>query len=139
MRKASDLPIRWRLTILYGGILSLVLVVFSAGVYIYFENSLQRSIDTKLRSMADVISQSMTDSHDPNLFGNIERTWKTCSGRKPKGKLIQIMDSSGKVGAKSSDLERESTIDTSFATVERAWRARYVYETDREGAARGCG
>ena len=129
MRRLSDLPIRWRLTILYGGILSLVLVVFSTGVCIYFQNSLERSIDAKLRSMADVISQSMTDVHDPSVFGNFERYLENVLGRKPKGKLIQIMDSSGKVGAKSSDIDAETNSATSYATVERAMSGQIVYET----------
>ncbi len=129
MRRAFDLPIRWRLTILYGGILSLVLVVFSAGVIIYFANSLQRSIDTKLRSMADVISQSMADTHDPNLFGNFEHYLENVLGRKPQGKLIQIIDSSGKVGAKSSDLEAQNTYASSYATIERAMEGQVTYET----------
>ena len=106
-----------------------MLVVFSTGVYIYFQNSLESSIDTKLRSIADVISKTMTDSHDPNLFGNIERYLENVTGRKPKGKFIQIMDSSGHVGAKSSDLDVEGTTDTSFATVERAWSGQVTYET----------
>ena len=106
-----------------------MLVVFSTGVIIYFQNSLQQSIDTKLRSIADVISKTMTDPHDPNLFGNVERYLENVLGRKPKGKLIQIMDSSGKVGAKSSDLDVEGTTDTSFATVERAWSGQVTYET----------
>jgi len=84
MIKLSDLPIRWRLTILYGGILSLVLVVFSAGVYVYFQNSLQRSIDAKLRSMAEVISQSMTDARDPSIFQNVEQLLETRLGRNPR-------------------------------------------------------
>ena len=90
---------------LYGGIITLILLVFSGGVYIYFENSLQRSIDAKIRSMGEVISSSMTDTHDPTLFGNFERYLENVLGRKPKGKLVQIMDSSGRIGAKSSDIE----------------------------------
>src|SRR5208283_3703768 len=129
MIRLSDLPIRWRLSILYGGTLSLVLVVFSTGVIIYFANSLQRSIDTKLRSIADVISQSMADTHDPNLFGNFEHYLENVLGRKPQGKLIQIMDSSGKVGAKSSDLEAQNTYASSYATIERAMEGQVTYET----------
>ena len=66
MRRLSNLPIRWRLTILYGGIITLILLVFSGGVYIYLQNSLQRSIDAKIRSMGEVISSSMTDSARPD-------------------------------------------------------------------------
>jgi heavy metal sensor kinase len=128
MKGLSNLPIRWRLTLLYGGILTLVLVVFSSGVYIYFRNSLQKSIDAKIKSMGEVISSSMTDIHDPSLFGNFERYLENVLGRKPKGKLIQIIDSSGRIGAKSSDIEAEN-FATSFGTLERALSGEVVYET----------
>ena len=60
--KRINFPIKWKLTIWYGGILALILVVFSSGVYIYFKNSLQDSIDVKIKSIADVLASSMTDS-----------------------------------------------------------------------------
>ncbi len=128
MKGLSNLPIRWRLTILYGGILTLILAVFSSGVYIYFRNSLQKSIDTKIRSMGEVISSSMSDVHDPSLFGNFERYLENVLGRKPKGKLIQIIDRSGRIGAKSSDIEAEN-FATSFGTIEKALSGEVVYET----------
>ena len=113
---------------LYGGIITLVLLVFSGSVYIYFKNSLQKSIDTKIRSMGEVISSSMTDIHDPAMFGNFERYLENVLGRKPKGKLVQIMDSSGRIGAKSSDIEAEN-FAASFGTLERAFSGEVVYET----------
>jgi len=128
MIRLSDLPIRWRLTILYGGILSLVLVVFSTGVDIYFQNSLQRSIDAKLRSMAEVISQSVTDVRDPSIFQNVEQLLERSLGRKPKGKLIQITDSSGRVRAQSNDMEGES-FNISISAFDRAKSGEIVYET----------
>ncbi len=136
MIRLSDLPIRWRLTILYGGTLSLVLLVFSTGVYIYFQNSLQRSIDTKLRSIADVISQSMTDVRDVSIFQNVEQVLERNLGRKPKAKLFQITDSSGKVRAQSSDMEGES-INISIASFDRAKAGEIVYETvEKQGHPR---
>ncbi len=129
MRRLSDLPIRWRLTVLYGGILFLVLVIFSTGVYIYFNNSLQKSIDAKLKSMADVISQSMTDTRaQSTVVGNLEQYLVDVLGRKPKGKLIQIMDSSGRVRANSNDLEADN-FRTPYGTIERAASGEVVYET----------
>ncbi len=128
MRRLSNLPIRWRLSILYGGVVCLILVIFSTGVYIYFRNSLQKSIDTKIKSIADVIASSMSEVHDPTVFGNFERYLENVLGRKPKGKLIQIMDSSGRIGAKSSDIEAEN-FSTSFGTLERALSGVTVYET----------
>jgi heavy metal sensor kinase len=49
-------------------------------------------------------------------------------GRKPKGKFIQIMDTSGRIGAKMSDIEGEA-LPTSFNALERAMRGEIVYET----------
>ncbi|MDR2018871.1 MAG: HAMP domain-containing protein [Syntrophobacterales bacterium] len=127
MRKVN-LPIRWRLTIWYGAILALILVVFSSGVYVYFRNSLQKSIDTKIKSIAEVLSSSMTETHGNTVLGNFERYLENVLGRKPKGKFIQIIDRSGKIGAKMSDIETE-TVPTSFNTMERALRGEVVYET----------
>jgi two-component system, OmpR family, sensor kinase len=128
MRRFSDLPIRWRLTLLYGGILSLILVVFSGGVYMYFISSLQRSVDAKLKSIADVISSSMTDMQNQSMVGNMEQYLTNVFGRRPKGKLVQIMDSSGRVRANSNDIEAEN-FQTSYDTLERAAAGEVVYET----------
>jgi two-component system, OmpR family, sensor kinase len=128
MRSLSNLPIRWRLTILYGGILTLALALFSTGVYIYFRNSLQESIDVKLRSMADVISSSMTDVMDPSILGSFERYLENVLGRKPKGKLVQIMDKSGRKVQQASDIEAQNFV-TSYGTLERALAGHVVFET----------
>ena len=128
MMKKVNLPIKWRLTIWYGAVLSLILVGFASGIFIYFKNSLQESIDTKIRSIGEVLSSSMTDSHNTSVFGNFERYLENVLGKKPKGKFIQIMDSSGRIGAKMSDIEGEA-LPTSFSTLERAMRGEVVYET----------
>jgi heavy metal sensor kinase len=127
MRKLS-LPIRWRLTIWYGLILALILVVFSSGVYVYFRNSLQKSIDAKIKSIGEVLSSSMTESHNMSVFGNFERYLENVLGRKPKGKFIQIMDTSGKIGAKMNDIETD-TLPSSYNALERALNGEVVYET----------
>ena len=126
--KKNNLPIKWKLTIWYGAILALVLVVFSCAVYIYFKNGLQKSIDTKIRSIGEVLSSSITETHGESVFGNFERYLENVLGRKPKGKFIQIIDRSGKIGAKMSDIETE-TVPTSFGTMERALKGEIVYET----------
>jgi heavy metal sensor kinase len=127
MRK-FNLPIRWRLTIWYGLILALILVVFSSGVYVYFRNSLQKSIDAKIKSIGEVLSSSMTESHNLSVFGNFERYLENVLGRKPKGKFIQIMDTSGKIGAKMNDIETD-TLPSSYNALERALNGEVVYET----------
>jgi heavy metal sensor kinase len=126
--KKINLPIKWRLTVWYGGVLSLILIIFASGIFIYFKNSLQDSIDGKIRSIGEVLSSSMTEAHGTSVFGNFERYLENVLGRKPKGKFIQIMDSSGRIGAKMSDIEGEA-LPTSFNALERAMRGEIVYET----------
>lgn len=123
-----NLPIKWKLTLWYGGILALILVIFSGGIYIYFMNSLQRSMDTKIKSIADVLASSITDTHGQSVFGNFERYLENVLGRKPKGKFIQIIDTSGRIGAKMNDIETE-TVPVSFNTMERAMKGEAIYET----------
>jgi len=123
-----DLPIRWKLTVWYSGILTLILFIFSCFVYLYLKQSLEESIDAKIKSIGDVLSSSLADREGMNIFGNFERYLENVLGRKPKGKIIQIMDRSGKIGAKTSDLEQE-TLPTSLSTLERALRGEVVYET----------
>jgi heavy metal sensor kinase len=109
-------------------ILALILVVFSSGVYVYFRNSLQKSIDAKIKSIGEVLSSSMTESHNMSVFGNFERYLENVLGRKPKGKFIQIMDTSGKIGAKMNDIETD-TLPSSYNALERALNGEVVYET----------
>ncbi|MCX7857412.1 MAG: ATP-binding protein [Deltaproteobacteria bacterium] len=124
-----DLPIKWKLALWYGSILALVLIVFSIWVYIYFRNSLEHSIDMKLKSIADVLSSSIVDTNAPTIFGNFERYLENVFGRKPKGKFIQILDASGKIGAKMSDLETQTLPAVSYRSLEKAFSGEISYET----------
>jgi heavy metal sensor kinase len=126
--KKINLPIKWRLTLWYGLILTLILSIFSSGVYIYFRNSLQKSIDAKIKSIGEILSSSMTEGHNTSIFGNFERYLENVLGRKPKGKFIQIMDASGKIGAKMNDVETE-VLPSNFKTLEKVLNGEIVYET----------
>jgi heavy metal sensor kinase len=126
--KKINLPIRWRLTLWYGLILTLILSVFSSGVYTYFRNSLQKSIDEKIKSIGEILSSSMSESHNTSVFGNFERYLENVLGKRPKGKFIQVMDTSGKIGAKMNDIETE-VLPSSFKTLERVLNGEVVYET----------
>ncbi|MBP8626593.1 MAG: heavy metal sensor histidine kinase [Syntrophorhabdaceae bacterium] len=126
--KTLNLPIKWKLTLWYSLILAFILILFSSGVYIYFKNSLQKSIDTKLKSIADVLSTAIVETHSVSVFNNFERYLENVLGKKPKGKIIQIMDSSGRIGAKMSDIEAE-TLPTPFTAIERTLKGEVIYET----------
>src|SRR5512138_2251966 len=126
--KSLNLPIKWKLTIWHSSILALILVVFSSFVYVYLRNSLMDSIDTKIKSIADVLSSSLTDTRNQTIFGNFERYLENVFGRKPKGKFIQIIDPSGKIGAKMNDTETE-VVPVPFSTFQRGAKGEIVYET----------
>jgi len=126
--KRLNLPIKWKLTLWYSLILASILILFSGGVYIYFKNSLQKSIDAKLKSIADVLSTAIVETHGASVFSNFERYLENVLGKKPKGKFIQIMDSAGRIGAKMSDIDAE-TLPTPFSSIERALKGEIVYET----------
>lgn len=128
--KKVNLPIKWRLTLWYGLILTSILVVFTSSVYVYFKNSLQKNIDSKIKSIGEVLSSSITETHEsnPTVFGNFENYLENVLGKKPKGKFIQIMDTSGRIGAKMNDIETE-TLPTSFGALEQALQGETVYET----------
>jgi heavy metal sensor kinase len=126
--KRINFPIKWKLTIWYGAMLALILIIFSGGVYIYFEKSLMNSIDTKIKSIADVLSSSITDANSRSIFGNFERYLENTLGKRPKGKFIQIIDPSGRIGAKMNDMETD-VVPVPFSTFQRGSKGEIVYET----------
>ena len=93
--KRINFPIKWKLTIWYGGILALILIYFQAASIFISRTASEMSIDVKIKSIADVLASSMTEEHGGNVFGNFERYLENVLGKKPKGKFIQIIDSSG--------------------------------------------
>jgi heavy metal sensor kinase len=95
---------------------------------VYFENSLMNSIDTKIKSIADVLSSSLTGANNQSVLGNFERYLENVLGKKPKGKFIQIIDPLGKSGAKMNDMETDAG-PVPFSTMERAAKGEIVYET----------
>ncbi|MCS7281317.1 MAG: ATP-binding protein [Desulfobacterota bacterium] len=133
--KGVVLPIKWKLALWYGSILGLVLIAFSVWVYVYYKTSLEQSIDRKLKSIADVLSSSIVDTSAPTIFGNFESYLENIFGRKPKGKVIQILDASGKIGAQMSDLETQ-TLPISYKSLEKALSGIATYETIGEKGSR---
>ena len=60
----------------------------------------------------------MTDTHSQSVFGNFERYLENVLGKKPKGKFIQIIDPSGKIGAKMNDMETDA-VPVPYSTFQR--------------------
>ena len=110
------------------GYLRLFSLYFQAASTFISRIASKESIDVKIKSIAEVLASSMTEEHSGNVFGNFERYLENVLGKKPKGKFIQIIDSSGKIGAKMNDIETDA-IPTRFNTTERALKGEIVYET----------
>lgn len=86
------------------------------------------SIDVKNKSIADVLSSSLTDTQSRSIFGNFERYLENVLGKKPKGKFIQIIDPTGKIGAKMNDMETD-VVPVPYSTIEKGAKGEIVYET----------
>ncbi len=86
------------------------------------------SIDVKNKSIADVLSSSLTDTRSQSIFGNFERYLENVLGKKPKGKFIQIIDPSGKIGAKMNDMETD-VVPVPYSTFQKGAKGEIVYET----------
>ncbi len=68
------LSIRWKLTLWYGGVLALVLAVFSTAVYVAMRRQLLGRIDQGLREeLADVLSEVRRAHDEQTLYGWLER------------------------------------------------------------------
>lgn len=68
------LSIRWKMTLWYGGVLALILSVFSTAVYLTMRRQLLGRIDQGLREeLADVLSEVRRAQDEQSLYGWLER------------------------------------------------------------------
>jgi signal transduction histidine kinase len=68
----GHLPVRWRLTLWYMALTTLVLVSFSIAVYIGLERRLSSNLDEDLRSQAALASASITFGADELIIPSLE-------------------------------------------------------------------
>ncbi|NIS61552.1 MAG: heavy metal sensor histidine kinase [Proteobacteria bacterium] len=122
--------IRFKLTLWYIIILGIVLTSFSTFLYLTLARSLYRGIDTKIRSIAEVIASSSTNPYSQYSFGNLDRMLKESFGVKPLTKFIQVLDESGRVGRKSDNL-RQFQLPISIRALKNASQGKLTFETTK--------
>jgi len=122
--------IRFKLTLWYIVILGIVLTSFSTFLYLTLSRSLYKGIDTKIRSIAEVIASSSTNPYSQYSFSNLDRMLKESFGVKPLTKFIQVLDESGRVGKKSENL-RHFQLPISMRALKNASQGKITFETTK--------
>lgn len=120
--------LRFKLTLWYVLILAVLLISFSSFLYLTLSKSLHRSVDNKLRSLAELIAYESGSPMSKFGFGNIDQALETSLNLKPIGKFIQVLDESGRVGRKSENL-KNIQLPISLSTLKNASQGVITFET----------
>jgi len=94
--------VRTRLTLLYSGILFLILVIFSAALLAYFHQNLKRSLDQAILTRTAAMEHSIEESGGHIDLSEIQEMDTFESSSLPK--FIQIMNRDGQILVKSLNL-----------------------------------
>jgi len=120
--------IRFKLTLWYIVILGIILSSFSTFLYFTLSRSLNKGIDVKIKSIAEVIGSSSTNPYSQYSFSNIDRVLEESFGWKPVTKFIQVLDESGRIGRKSDNLQRFQ-LPVSIRALKNASQGKATFET----------
>lgn len=121
--------IKFKLTLWYVVILGIILSSFALFLYVTLADSLYRGLDNKIKTMAEVIASSVRSplGGGPSIT-DIDRIMTEHFGIRPLGRFIQVLDESGRVGGRSTNL-RNVKIPVSVQTLKEAARGRVTFET----------
>ena len=122
--------LRFKLTLWYVLILGILLIAFSSFLYFTLSKSLYRDVDTKLRSLAELIASESVSPLSKFGFGNIDQTLEASMNLRPIGKFIQVLDESGRIGPKSDNL-RNVQLPISLNALKNASTGLITFETSR--------
>jgi two-component system OmpR family sensor kinase len=116
--------IKSRLTSWYVVILGIILCSFSLFLYFTLADSLYSGVDTKIKTMADIVASS---ARSP-LGADLDQIMTEHLGIKPLGRFIQLLDESGKIGERSTNL-RDVQIPISVQTLRAASKGNTTFES----------
>jgi heavy metal sensor kinase len=122
--------LRFKLTLWYVLILGTLLISFSTFLYFTLSKSLQRDVDNKLRSLAELVSSEFSSPLSKFGFGNIDQALETSMNLRPIGKFIQVLDESGNIGRKSENLKNVQ-LPISLNALKNASKGLITFETNR--------
>jgi heavy metal sensor kinase len=111
-----------------------VVVVFAGLLYGILSRNLYRSVDQKLLALAKVVAESSVRNFLRPGFTDFGRLLEEFFGMPTAGQFIQVLDPSGNVGSRSSNLERRR-LPVSQNAFRRAMHGEFVYETYEEEPA----
>jgi heavy metal sensor kinase len=115
--------IKFKLTFWYVVILGIILTSFSLFLYFNLADSLYKGLDNKIRTMAEIVVSSSRSPFNADL----DQIMSERLGIKPLGRFIQILDESGRVGERSTNL-RDVNIPISVQTLKAASRGETTFE-----------
>ncbi len=121
--------LRFKLTLWYVLILGVLLISFSALLYITLSRSLYRDVDQKLRSLAELIASESSSPFFKFGLGSIDQALEASMNLKPIGKFIQVLDESGRIGRKSENL-KGIQLPISLNALRNASKGFITYETN---------
>ncbi len=123
--------VKFKLTLWYVMILGIILTTFSLFLYFTLADSLYKGLDNKIKTMAEVIASSVRSPLGGGLtIADIDRIMTEHFGIRPLGRFIQVLDESGRIGGKSTNL-RNVRIPIRVNTLKEAARGKVTFETIR--------
>jgi len=121
--------IKFKLTLWYVVILGIILSAFSFFLYFTLADSLYKGLDTKIKTMAEIVVSSANNPFGAGpSIADLDRIMTERFGVRPLGRFIQILDESGKVGDSSTNL-RDAQIPISVQTLKAASKGQTTFET----------
>jgi two-component system OmpR family sensor kinase len=121
--------IKFRLTLWYVIILGIILSSFSFFLYFTLADSLYKGVDNKIKTMAEIgVSSARNPLGGGASISDLDRIMTERFGIRPLGRFIQILDESGRVGGRSTNLSNVQ-IPLSVQTLQAASRGKTTFET----------
>jgi heavy metal sensor kinase len=121
--------IKFKMTLWYVGILGIILSCFSLFLYFNLADSLYKGVDYKIRTMAEIVASSVRSPFGAaTSMADLDQLMAERFGIRPLGRFIQILDESGRIGDKSTNL-RDVQIPISVKTMKAASKGIITFET----------
>jgi heavy metal sensor kinase len=121
--------IKFKMTLWYVAILGIILSCFSLFLYLTLADSLYKGVDNKIRTMAEIVVSSTRSPFGAGTsMADLDQIMTERFGIKPLGRFIQILDESGKIGDRSTNL-RDVQIPISVQTMKAASKGNITFET----------
>jgi heavy metal sensor kinase len=121
--------IKFKMTLWYVAILAIILSCFSLFLYFTLADSLSKGVDNKIRTMAEIVATSERSPFGTgSTIADLDRIMTERFGIRPLGRFIQILDESGRIGDRSTNL-RDVQIPISVQTMKAASNGSVTFET----------